>query len=283
MRFLVTVLLWMLTTVALAVTVPTVWAQLHVVSEDGYASLTAQAAAEPALQSAMASELATQLTALAAENGYSLNPALARSVAETYTQNSGFPGQFAQANRIAHRWMFTGSAQREAGTGDRWLIDVAPMLRDISVQQTLGSLNLEVPQTMTIPITVPDSSPLRPGQLRDVSTWGPFVSVGAAVLTGVLAVLTLAVARARGKMLAALGVSALLVGAAGWAGSEVARGHLDAALASTDGEIREVADVMLGSAQESLHHWLNMTLAVGAALVVLGTLAAILGGLRRHP
>ena len=36
---------------------------------------------------------------------------------------------------------------------------------------------------------------LRPGQLRLAATWGPWVSVGATVLAGVFALLTMAVAR----------------------------------------------------------------------------------------
>ena len=62
---------------------------------------------------------------------------------------------------------------------------------DSSFRQTLGNLNLDVPETLTVPITVPESSALRPGQLRLLSTWGPWVSVGACVLTGVFALLTI--------------------------------------------------------------------------------------------
>jgi energy-converting hydrogenase Eha subunit E len=40
---------------------------------------------------------------------------------------------------------------------------------------------------------------------------------------------------------------------------------------------------MVGQAENSAHHWLNLTLAAGAALVVLGVLGAVLGGLRRRP
>ena len=54
-----------------------------------------------------------------------------------------------------------------------------------------------------------------------------------AIFTGVFALLTLATARSRGKALAALGVSALLVGAAGWAGFEVGRRYIDDALNRT--------------------------------------------------
>ena len=122
----------------------------------------------------MASELTTQIIAFAADNGYGgLNSDLVHGVVAAYTGNDGFPGQFAQANRIAHRWMFTDSVRPEDGSGDRWLVDIAPMLNDSSIKQTLGDLDLDVPQTLTVPITVPESSALRPGQLRRAVDVGP--------------------------------------------------------------------------------------------------------------
>ncbi|HKV22310.1 MAG TPA: hypothetical protein VJR50_25015 [Mycobacterium sp.] len=282
MRFLAALLFWLITTALLAVAVPATWAQQTIVSEDGYAALAAKAAEDPQLQEAMAAELSTQITALAADSGYALNNTeLVRGVTSAYTANSGFPGQFAQANRIAHRWMFTDSVQHDQSNSDRWLVDIAPMLKDESLRQTLGNLNLDVPETLTVPITVPESSSLRPGQLTTLSTWGPWVSIGACVLTGVFALLTLATARSRGKALTALGVSALLVGAAGWAGLEVFRRRIDDALNSTTGDIRTVAGVMVDTAESSLHHWLNLTLAAGGVLAVFGILVSVLGGLRR--
>ena len=282
MRFLAALLFWLMTTVLLAVAIPASWAQQNVVSEDGYAALAAEAAKDPQLQEAMASELSTQITQLAADSGYALNNnELVRGVTSAYTANSGFPGQFAQANRIAHRWMFTDSVQHDQADGDRWLVDIAPMLKDDSLRQTLGNLNLNVPDTLTVPITVPESSSLRPGQLKMLSTWGPWASIGVGVLTGIAALLTLAAARSRGKALAALGVSALLVGAAGWAGLEVGRRHVDDALNNTTGDIRTVADVMVDTAEASLHHWLNLTLAAGGVLAVFGILVSVLGVLRR--
>jgi hypothetical protein len=282
-RFVAALLMWVLTTAALAVAVPTTWAQHTIVDPDGYADFAASAGRDPKLQEAMASLLTTQIVSFAADKGYgNLNPELVRSVTTSYTQNAGFPGQFAQANRIVHTWMFTDSIPHDQGSDDRWLIDVAPMLRDSSIQATLGSLNLHVPETLTVPIAVPDNSSLRPGQLRQFATWGPWVSVGAMVLTGVLALLTLAVARSRGKTLAALGVSALAVGAAGWAGIEVAQRYVDRALDQTIGDIRDVAQAMVGHAEGSLHQWLNLTLAAGGALVVFGVVVSMLGGLRKR-
>jgi hypothetical protein len=139
-----------------------------------------------------------------------------------------------------------------------------------------------VPDTLTVPITVSDTSGMQPGQLRQLSTWGSWASVGASILTGVFALLTLAAARSRGKALAALGVSALLVGAAGWAGLEVARRYINTALDRTEGDIRQVTGAMVTHAEGSLHQWLNLTLAAGGVLVVFGVVVSMLGGLRRR-
>ena len=107
------------------------------------------------------------------------------------------------------------------------------------------------------------------------------MSIAAAVLTGICALLTLAVARSRGRALAGLGISALLVGAAGWAAIELGRRRINDALNHTTGDIRRIADVMVGEAESSLHHWLDLTLAAGGVLVVLGVVAAALGSLRK--
>ena len=126
------------------------------------------------------------------------------------------------------------------------------------------------------------SHSLRPGQLRKVAAWGPWVSVGSAVLAGVFALLTLAAARRRGQALVALGVSGLVVGAAGWAAIEVGRRYLARALDAAAADVRNVAGAMVEHAIGSAHMWLNLTLAAGGALVVLGVLVTTLGGLRRN-
>ena len=156
-----------------------------------------------------------------------------------------------------------------------------PMLTDTSFGQTLSNFNIEPPSTLEIPLTENVSDALRPGQLRQLSTWGPWISIGATILTGVFALLTLAAAQARGKALAALGISALLVGAAGWAGLEVARRYIDDALNRTSGDVRQIAEVMVNQAEGSLHQWLNLTLAAGGVLIVFGVIVSMLGGLRR--
>ncbi|TGD89008.1 hypothetical protein BayCH28_06395 [Mycolicibacterium sp. CH28] len=279
MRFVATFLMWVVTTVLLAVALPVAWAQQNLVDADGYAALAQKAAADRGLQSAMASELTTQVGRL----GTGVNTGTVSLVAATYTSSSSFPGQFAQANRFAHRWLFTDQIRSSVDERGRWVIDIAPMLADAAFKQTLSDYNITVPTSVPIPLTDNAPAVLRPGSLRLVATYGPWVSVGLAVLAGLAALLTLFIARSRGKMLVALGVSALLVGAAGWAAIEFGRRHLNTVLDNASGNIRGVADVMVATAENSMHQWLNISLITGGGLVIIGVIVSLLVSLARTP
>ena len=152
MRFVAALLFWLVTTVALAVAVPAMWAQKNVVDEAGYVSLAQQAAAERPLQDAMASELTDQLVDLAANSGYDVSANLLSGAATAYTRSPAFPGQFGTANRIVHRWMFTDTGAQSDESG-RWEVDLSPMLADSSFQQTLQDFGIQPPSTLNVPLT----------------------------------------------------------------------------------------------------------------------------------
>jgi hypothetical protein len=275
-RFAAVLLFWLATTAALVVAIPAAWAQLNVVDEDGYAAMAQKAARDPALQSAVAGELTTRALALINAHGggrYSVDSPQVHDTATAFTAGPSFPALFGQANRAAHSWLF--SEPRSGGSGDTWVLDVAPMLKDNSFRQILSDYNVTVPATLTIPVTV--SGPLRQGQFHRLATRGPWVTIGAIALSAVCALVTLVAARRRGKALSSLGVAALLVGGAGWAAIEVGGRYLNDALNTTTGDIRRIADAMVGQAEGSLHLWLNVTLLAGVALVVVGVLVAVLG------
>ncbi len=279
MRFLATVLCWLLATAGLAVAIPASWAQTTIVDEDGYGALAEQAARDPALQSAMASELTTRAVALINDHSGRRNPvdsSTVHDVAAAFTAGPSFPPLFAQVNRAAHGWLFSAP---QSGGNEQWVVDVAPMLKDTGIQQQLNTYHVQVPATLQVPLTVPVGQPVRQGQFHRAAVWGPWVSVGAVALTVLLALLTFVAARSRGRALTALGISALLVGAAGWAGIEIGGRSINEALNRTTGDVRRMADVMVGHAESSLHLWLNLTLITGAGLAVLGVLVAMLGGL----
>lgn len=280
MRFLATALCWLIVTAGLAVAIPAAWAQINVVDEAGYGTLAVQAARDPALQAAMASELTTRAMALINEHGGRGRPvdsAAVHDVAAAFTASSSFPPLFGQANRAVHGWLFS---EPQAGDhGEQWVVDVAPMLQDTAIQQLLNTYNVKAPATLKVPLTVSVGQPVRQGQLHRAAVWGPWVSIGAVAVTALFALLTVIVARSRGRALTALGISALLVGAAGWAGLEVGGRAINEALNRTTGDIRRMADVMVGHAEGSLHLWLNLTLLAGAGLVAFGVLVAMLGSL----
>ena len=277
MRSAATVLMWLITTLLLAAAVPAVWAQQHLVDRDGYSALAQRAAADPELQAAMAGELTAQVGRLAS----GVDSSVVSRIAAAYTSGSAFPAQFAQANGFAHRWLFTTAIPSTLDPQGRWVIDLAPMLSDVAFVQTLNDYNVAVPDSLPIPLTDEAPAFLRPGALRAVGLWGPWISIGLAVLTGAAALLTLFAARSRGRALAALGVSGLLVGGAGWAAIEFAQRYLRDALNTTSGTTRRVADVMVATAQDSMHQWLNVTLVVGGGLVIVGVIVSLLGGLAR--
>lgn len=285
MRFLAALAFWLATTVGLAVAVPATWVQRNVVDPDGYAALAHRAADDPALQSAMAAELTTRATALiAAHNGGRVpaDPDAVHAAAAAFTTGPSFPTLFAQANRAAHGWLF--GDPRPNQDGDEWTVDLAPMLNDPSIQQLLTSYHVRPPTSLTVPLTiaVPSmSDPVRQGELNRVGDWGSRATTAALGWCGLCALLTLLAARRRGMALTTLGVSALLVGAAGWVGIETGTRYVNDALNTTTGNVRQVADVMVGHAEASLRQWLDLTLGAGAVFVVFGVFVAITGGVLR--
>jgi hypothetical protein len=269
------VLMWFVTTALLAVAVPAVWAQQNLVDGAGYAALAQRAAADPELQSAMATELTTRVGLL----GSGVDSTIVSRIAAAYTASTVFPGQFAIANGFAHRWLFTDTVASSVDPQGRWVIDLAPMLSDTAFSQTLRDYNITVGSAVPMPLT--DSAPaeLRPGALREVGMWAPWVSMGVAVLAAASALLTIYLARNRGRILAALGISALIVGAAGWAAIEFAQRQVRDALNQTSGNLRTVADVMVATVEDSMHQWLNVTLIVGGGLVIVGVIVGLLSSL----
>jgi hypothetical protein len=283
-RFAVTVMLWLVATAALVVAVPAAWTQLNIVNESGYVAMAEQAAHDSALQAAVASELTTRTTLIAEHGGRTVDSSQVHDAAAAFTAGASFPPLFGAANRAAHSWLFSEPlSDRSSGSGDQWVIDLAPMLKDSSFQQVISTYHVKVPATLKVPLTVSAAQPLHQGQLHRLASWGPWVAIGAATVAGVCGLLTVAAARRRGKALSGLGVSALLVGGAGWAAIEIGGRYINDALNRTTGDIRRIADVMVGQAEGSLHLWLNLTLIAGVGLVVLGVLVAVLGSLFTRP
>jgi len=278
MRTFLAAVMWLCTTVLLAATLPVAWAQTHLVDRGGYEALALRAAADPDLQEATARELAGQVERL----GNGVDPETVMRVAAVYTASSTFPAQFARANGFAHRWLFTDTVASGVDRQGRWVIDVAPMLSDPAFSQSLREYHLTLPSSIPIPLTDNAPAALRPGALRVAAQWGPWLEAMLAGLTTTAALFTLIAARRRGRALVALGVSAMAVGASGWAAIEFAQPSLRGVLDNTSGNARRIVEAMLDAAQDSMHQWLTIALIVGGGLVIAGALVPLLVGLARR-
>lgn len=281
MRFMVAAVLWIITTVLLAVAIAAIWAQQNIVDERGYTEFAASAARDPALQDAMVDELTEPVTDKITATGASVTSTSVHRLLEAYVKGPSFPGQFGLLNQSAHRWFFSEPSRQGQVSGGPVVVDLAPLLSDPEFQKLLAMFNFALPDSVVIPLKVSEGP--RPGRLRPLATWGPWVSVGTAILTGVCALLVLAAARSRGKALAALGVSALIVGAGGWAALEVARGHTGDVLNRANVDVRDIADALINHAVADLHVWLNITLVAGGGLLLLGVVVSMLGAMWRKP
>ena len=279
MRTTTAVSFWLMFTSALLVAIPVNWAQHTLVDSNGYAGLARSAAQKPGVREATASLLAERVGAVARDRGFTGGDGVIQQVASTYTSGPSFPAQFADVNRVAHQYLFTDKVRQ---TDQGWQVDVGPMLTDTSFKASLTQLGVSVPDTLTVPVISGAPNQLKPGLLRPLATWGPWVGIATAVLAGVAALLTLVLAKGRGKALAALGVSALLAGGGGWAALAIGRGRVDTALKKTNGDVHTIANALVLQAEDSLQQWLTYTLVAGGVLVAAGVLLTVLGASMRR-
>ncbi|SIC47622.1 hypothetical protein [Mycobacteroides abscessus] len=278
MRFLFAVLLWLLTTAALALTVTATWAQSRIVNENGYVALTAPAAADPTVQRAIAEELTTQIVSLGKKQGARVNESQVAELTSAYTGGPQFRDDFASVNRMAHQWLFTNSSSAHRDSQGGWEVDLAPMIKSLVPQ----GLSIKAPETLEVSLTEDNLGGLTPGRLVPVARFGQLAVWVLVGLTLVLAGLNQLAVRSRAKGLAGLGISALLVGAAGWAGLEIGRRYLDRPLNRVTENLRVVADGLITQAVSNAHHWLSLTMGVGVLVIVVGVVSGVLGGLLRR-
>lgn len=277
MRFLFAVLLWLLSTAALAITVTAAWAQVKVVDENGYVALVAPAADDPNVQRAIADELTTQIVSIAKQQGRRVTESSVADIVGPYTSGPQFRTDFESVNRTAHQWLFTNSGSAQRDSQGRWQLELAPMIKNIVPQ----GISIKAPDSVKVSLSDESFRGLTPGRLTPVSRFGAIAVWVAAGVTFILVGLTQLAVRNRSKGVAALGVSALIVGAAGWAGLEIGRARLDKPLGRLTTNVHQVADGLLNAAVGSAHTWLSLTMVAGGALILVGVAAAALGVLLR--
>ena len=66
------------------------------------------------------------------QRGYKVDSSTVHDVAAGFTAGPDFPPQFADANCMAHSWMFTGANAQSQG--DQWVVDLSGMLKDSALR-----------------------------------------------------------------------------------------------------------------------------------------------------
>ena len=163
MRFVAALLFWLLTTAALAVAVPAMWAQHNVVDEDGYAALARRRPPSDPLQDAMAVRADQPAGLLARQQRLRRQPRSGARCGDGLHAQSGLPRPVRDRPTGSCTAGCSPTPRGSPTTSGRWEIDLSPMLADSSFQQTLQDFGISAPSTLEVPLTdnAPDS--LRPG------------------------------------------------------------------------------------------------------------------------
>jgi hypothetical protein len=263
MRTLLAALAWLVAVVAAVITVPTLWIATHVADEQGYVDFTRPFVDDTELQKALAAQVSDDVGS-ATGLPDAARAAVAQVVAKYAAQladDPGFVDAWEDSQRRTHRLTFDEGA-------DRLTVDVGPVASFV-VKKASGGLPVPVDVPSTLKVPVYDSPD--PAVLERVSDTQGQSTVGL-VVAGAAALLCLVLARRRGLALAGLGVGALLVAgvlrvATGWAVPEV----LDRTPARTP-FAREMRDLLVDRASDSLNGWLLILALVGLAVTVAGLL-----------
>ncbi|WP_049830630.1 hypothetical protein [Arthrobacter sp. RIT-PI-e] len=213
MRTLVSALLALLSLVAVAVGLASLWVEQNLVDESGFVALAAPLGDDPAFQGALVDSLVQDVTSDTGlpEQFTAFVEPLVRDAATAVTGSAGYPGAWDRTLRLSHDLTFAQAPDPSEPAPAVLSLDLAPVI-DLVTENISSGLGLEVP--------VPGSTTIEVGS---VPRGGTFSAVAEAVQgwplhlagAGILAVLALLVARRRGITLALLGLGVVLIGVAG--------------------------------------------------------------------
>jgi hypothetical protein len=262
-------LCWAAAVVVAIVTVPTLWIATHVADEDGYVAFTQPFVADVEFRNAL---VATITDDIATQGGL---PAAARpivertlrAVATRTAQQPGFTEAWEESQRRSHRLTFGPDADT-----DRLTVDIGP-IATFAAEEVSSDLPVRVsfPEKLLVPIyDAPDREVIEQvDRTPDRSLIGLLVVGGASLLC-------LLFARRRINAVVALAAGAVITGGVLLAGTGLALPEvLDRTPARTP-FAREMRDLLVDRASDSLNQWLLWTMVVAAVVLVIGLLGRAL-------
>lgn len=273
MRGLVAFLCGVLALVAGLVTLPIAWVSHNIADEDGYVAFTEPLATNPGFQTAIADALATGLVE---KSGL---PAVTRKPAQRAT-SAALLGLAAQPGWV-QAWDDTQRQSHQITLGDqgnlpaaldasnRLAVDFGPM-----AQFVVKIINQQIPFRLPAPqqliVTVGGNQQTYViEQLRKTPDW----SRTGLLVTGLLAALSLVVARRRSVALAWLGAGTIAVAGVAYLAFYGGASFIAGRDTATSSFAQSMTDVMIERSRASFGHWTLVLAGAGVIAVGFGAVA----------
>lgn len=262
---------WVVAVVAAIITVPTFWIATHVANEDGYVDFTRPFVADAAFRNALVGTISDDVIRKGGLPA-TVRPVLERalgSVATRTARKPGFLDAWEESQRRTHRLTFGPDAN-----SDRLTVDIGPIATFVA-KEVAGDLPVRftVPSKLLVPVyDAPDR------EVLDQVDKTPNRSRIGLLIVGLAALLSLVLARRRINAVVGLGAGAAITAGVLLAGTGLALPEvLDRTPARTE-FAREMRDLLVNRASDSLNQWLLGIGVVGAVLLVIALLGRALPG-----
>ena len=266
-------LCWAAAVVAAIITVPTLWVATHVADEDGYVAFTQPFVADVEFRNAI---VATITDDILSQGGLptAAKPIVERAlraVATRTAERPGFTEAWEESQRRTHQLTFGPDADT-----DRLTADIGPIATFVSKQVANDlPVRVEVPDKLLVPIyDAPDR------EVIEQVDKTPNRSLIGMLVVGGASLLCLLFARRRTNAVVGLAAGAVITGGVLLAGTGLALPEvLDRTPARTP-FAREMRDLLVDRASDSLNQWLIWFVVVGGVVLVLALLGRALPGRR---
>ncbi len=262
-------LCWAAAVVAAIITVPTLWIATHVADEDGYVAFTQPFVADVEFRNAI---VATITEDIVSQGGLptAAKPIVERAlraVAARTSKQPGFTEAWEESQRRTHQLTFGPDADT-----DRLTADIGPIATFVAEKVAADlPVRLRVPDKLIVPIyDAPDR------EVIEQVDKTPNRSLIGMLIVGGAALLCLVFARRRINAVVGLAAGAVITGGVLLAGTGLALPEvLDRTPARTP-FAREMRDLLVDRASDSLNQWLLWTMVVGGVVLVIAMLGRAL-------